>query len=114
MADADHLLWLDLETTGTDETKDSIIEIGCILTTPDLRDKEPTATFQRIISPSDEALGRLLRNGIVREMHEANGLLDDLLVPVPGRTTADLPPRLGQEPALSPDVDWDALGGDDA
>lgn len=68
-----HLLWLDLETTGTDETKDSIIEIGCVLTDADLNE---IGTFTMYVEPTDEALGRLLRNEVVREMHAANGLLD--------------------------------------
>jgi oligoribonuclease len=68
----DILLWLDLETTGTDEAKDSIIEIAVIPTTPDLDQVgEWTAT--------DEGLGRLLRTPVVRAMHEANGLLAELL-----------------------------------
>ena len=32
----DKLLWLDLETTGSDEANDCIIEVGCVLTTHDL------------------------------------------------------------------------------
>jgi oligoribonuclease len=74
----DHLLWLDLETTGTDETKDSIIEIGCVLTDIDLEVKGEYVSFVR---PTDEALGRLLRNDVVREMHTVNGLLADLIAP---------------------------------
>lgn len=72
----DHLLWLDLETTGTDEAKDSIIEIGCILTTPDLTAIDEFATP---VLPTDEALGRMMRTPVVREMHEANGLLELVL-----------------------------------
>lgn len=71
-----HLLWLDLETTGTDESKDSIIEIGCVLTDADLNE---VSDFTMYVEPTDEALGRLLRNDIVREMHKANGLLDRVL-----------------------------------
>ena len=73
----DFLLWLDLETTGSDESKDSIIEVGAILTTPDLDD---VAEYQSIVLPTDEALGRLLRNPVVKDMHRANGLLDQLLM----------------------------------
>jgi len=71
----DHLLWLDLETTGTDETKDSIIEIGVIPTTTDL---EILGEWVEIVWPTDEALGRLLRNDVVHAMHEGNGLLWEL------------------------------------
>ena len=72
----EHLLWLDLETTGSDESKDCIIEVGAILTTEDLH---IIAELQWVLSPTDEALGRLLRNDVVREMHTANGLLDHVL-----------------------------------
>jgi oligoribonuclease len=74
MAD-DLLLWLDLETTGADESKDSIIEIGCVLTTTDL---VHIAESSWLVEPTDEALGRLLRNDIVRRMHETNGLLHEI------------------------------------
>ena len=77
MAD-DLLLWLDLETTGTDEEHDCILEIGCVLTTTDLRE---LGHFQQIVQPSDEALGRLLRNNVVRGMHDGNGLLDLIVNP---------------------------------
>lgn len=72
----DMLLWLDLETTGSDETKDCIIEIGCVLTTADL---EPVAEFTSVVQPNAEGLGRMMLNPIVRDMHKANGLLDAVL-----------------------------------
>lgn len=46
---ADHLLWLDLETTGSDEAHDSIIEVGCALTTTDLVE---IAAFSEIVTLS--------------------------------------------------------------
>lgn len=75
MTATDLLLWLDLETTGTDETKDSIIEIGAITTT----DLAWIAEWSQVVHPTDQGLGRLLRTPAVRAMHEANGLLDLLL-----------------------------------
>lgn len=78
--DDDLWLWLDLETTGSDPERDSIIEIGCILTTPNL-EEPPDATwayFQSPVRPTDEALGRLYHNPTVRKMHEDNGLLPSL------------------------------------
>lgn len=72
----DLLLWLDLETTGGDETKDSIIEIGCILTTQKL---EPIAPFESLVTPEAEGLGRLMMDPVVRPMHENNGLLAEIL-----------------------------------
>ena len=80
---SDHLLlWLDLETTGTDETRDSIIEIGCILTTEAL---DMLGEYESLVLPTDEALGRLLRNPVVKDMHRANGLLDQMLMLESGR-----------------------------
>lgn len=76
-AATDYLLWLDLETTGSDESKDSIIEVGCILTTPDLVEVDEGRSW--VVVPTDEALGRMLRNGTVRAMHEKNGLLQEVL-----------------------------------
>jgi oligoribonuclease len=73
----DHLLWLDLETTGSSEKDgDEIIEIGCVLTTHDLYD---LGSFTSVVKPGPLALGRMMQNQIVREMHEKNGLLPKVL-----------------------------------
>lgn len=71
----DHLLWIDLETTGSDVDKDCIIEIGAILTTTDL---EVLGEWQCVVRPSAEGLGRLVQSPVVREMHERNDLLRTL------------------------------------
>lgn len=78
----DKLLWLDLETTGSDERYDCIIEIGCVLTNSNLSplyddEEEPSASW--VVCPTDEGLGRMLRNDVVRTMHEENGLLQEVL-----------------------------------
>lgn len=70
------LLWVDLETTGSNEDKDCIIEVGAILTTTDLEAKE---TWNHVITPTPLGLGRLMQNGVVRPMHEKNGLLADIV-----------------------------------
>src|SRR4051812_10486117 len=72
---ADTLLWLDLETTGLDESADSIIEVGCILTTTDLHD---LGEFSAVLTPAAEGYGRMMLNDTVRTMHETNGLLASL------------------------------------
>lgn len=72
----DLLMWLDLETTGTDHVEDQIIEIGAIFTTPDL---DELGSFQRTVRASAEALGRLMLNPEVRKMHSDSGLLDEVL-----------------------------------
>jgi oligoribonuclease len=71
-----HLLWLDLETTGSSKTEDDIIEVGCALTTPDL--ETIVDTFTDVASPSDYAYLRLMSNDDVHDMHESNGLLEIL------------------------------------
>jgi oligoribonuclease len=70
-----HLLWIDLETTGLETLGggDEIIEIGCILTTEDLR---VLGEFEAVVKPSDSAMARLAANQFVVDMHTANGLLD--------------------------------------
>jgi oligoribonuclease len=70
------LLWLDLETSGSDVDKDCIIEVGCVLTTWDL---EEMGEFQSLVAPTPEGLGRMMMNDVVRNMHEKNGLLQELL-----------------------------------
>lgn len=74
-------LWLDLETTGNDVEKDEIIEIGAVLTDHnfDRFDYRATRDFSIVIEPSEYALGRMMKNPIVRNMHVDNGLLDECL-----------------------------------
>jgi oligoribonuclease len=72
-----NLLWLDLETTGVDEDKDSIIEIGCVLTSG-LPGLVVLGEYVEHVRPTDQALGRLLRNDIVATMHTENGLLNEI------------------------------------
>jgi oligoribonuclease len=71
-SDAKAILWVDLETTGTDETEDDIIEVGAILTDFDL---EVIRMFSAVSRPSAHAYTRMMENKVVREMHTANGLL---------------------------------------
>jgi oligoribonuclease len=62
-------VWLDLEMTGLDPDESAIIEIGVIITGPDL---VPKAEIERVIWQPDEVLARM--EPIVREMHSRNGL----------------------------------------
>jgi oligoribonuclease len=76
----DHLVWLDLETTGSSEDKgDEIIEIGCILTNTHL---DEISRFTSVVQPTALGLGRLMENKVVWDMHEQNGLLNDVLYAV--------------------------------
>jgi oligoribonuclease len=65
------LVWLDLEMTGLDPESCAIIEVGVIITGPDL---QPIAELERVIWQPEEALARM--EPVVREMHTRNGLIE--------------------------------------
>lgn len=65
------LVWCDLEMTGLDPDANAIIEMGLIVTGPDLKAIE---TFQRTIWQPPEVLARM--EPFVRDMHTKNGLLE--------------------------------------
>lgn len=69
------LLWVDLETTGSDKEADEIIEIGAIVTDFDYVE---AGRYHAVCLPSDVGLARLRNNPVVLKMHTANGLLADL------------------------------------
>src|SRR5689334_9002285 len=62
-------IWLDLEMTGLDPDESAIIEIGIIITGPDL---VPKAELERVIWQPDEVLARM--EPVVKDMHTRNGL----------------------------------------
>lgn len=71
------LVWIDLETTGADEKHDAIIELGAIMTDFDFNQiGEEFSAFSRC---NYEAMGRLMYNDVVRQMHMQNGLLSDII-----------------------------------
>lgn len=72
MSEPQYMLWYDLETTGTDEQRDDIVEIGCILT--DLTGRA-LSSYESVIRPTDGGYARLMENPVVREMHLKNDLL---------------------------------------
>lgn len=75
----DLVLFLDLETTGSDKEHDEIIEIG-ISALDMTKDGYPErASFTSIIVPSDAAFLRMMNKKVVREMHTKNGLLDEIV-----------------------------------
>lgn len=74
----DMILFLDLETTGVDEDRDDIIEVGLSMVSTEEGYPE-IGHFNRVIFPSDGAFLRLMDKKVVREMHEANGLLAEIL-----------------------------------
>lgn len=67
------LLWTDLETTGTDENRDTILEIATIITTPDLVEIDRyTTVIQQKAGWTDRM------SPVVYEMHRANGLIREI------------------------------------
>jgi oligoribonuclease len=64
-------VWLDLEMTGLDPKTCVIVEIGVIITGPDL---VPIAEIAHAVWQPDEALARM--EPFVRDMHTKNGLLE--------------------------------------
>lgn len=71
MAANTRFVWLDLEMTGLDPERCAIIELGILITGPDL---EPIAEIERVVWQPDDVLARM--EPFVREMHTRNGLLD--------------------------------------
>lgn len=76
MSEATHLLWVDLETTGTAERLDPILEVGWILT-PAAAPWDTLDEGEITLALTDQADERLRENDYVRQMHEASGLLAD-------------------------------------
>lgn len=74
MSGPQYLLWIDLETTGTDLAQDRILEIGAIVTDFDLNEQEHYHGIVRLAPDEPDAL---IADPVVRDMHTRNGLLDD-------------------------------------
>src|SRR5215475_603775 len=70
----DRLVWIDCEMTGLDLKRDALIEIACLVTdgSLDLLDEG----IDLVIKPPPEALDQM--EDVVREMHTASGLLNEL------------------------------------
>lgn len=85
----DYLLWLDLETTGSEvDGDDCIIEIGCVLTDWELNDILYTPgvgvgmgtpwEFSKLVDPTQGGIVSLFFNKVVWNMHTRNGLIEEL------------------------------------
>jgi oligoribonuclease len=70
-----YMLWLDLETTGTDERHDEIIEVGVALTDRDLNiiEERTWVCFPESTTPL------FLMDDVVIDMHVKSGLIGDVL-----------------------------------
>src|SRR6516225_1240258 len=70
----DRLVWIDCEMTGLNLERDALIEIACLVTdgSLDVLDKG----IDLVIKPPPESLDQM--EDVVREMHTASGLLNEL------------------------------------
>lgn len=68
-----NIAWLDLETTGTDEHDGSIVEVGAIITDPDLHEIE---SLSFLVQPDPKHWHGM--NHVVRGMHLRSGLAADI------------------------------------
>jgi oligoribonuclease len=70
----DRLVWIDCEMTGLDLANDALVEIACVVTDGQLSELDDGIDL--IIKPPAEALDHMPE--LVREMHTASGLLNEL------------------------------------
>ncbi len=71
---SDRLVWIDCEMTGLDLTRDALVEVAVLVT--DFELNVLGDGIDLVIRPPDEALVHM--PAVVREMHTASGLLDEL------------------------------------
>lgn len=69
----DKLLWVDLEMTGLEPTKDRIIEVAALVTDWDFKE---LGSFEAVVKQSPEALENM--NDFGKIHHKASGLLDKI------------------------------------
>ena len=70
----DRLVWIDCEMTGLDLEQDALIEIACLVTDGELNILDEGIDV--IIKPPPEAVDAMTQ--VVRDMHTASGLLNEL------------------------------------
>jgi oligoribonuclease len=76
---ADRIVWIDCEMTGLDLQRDALIEVAVLVTDSELNLLGEGVDV--VIACPDEALATM--PDVVREMHTASGLLDELAHGVP-------------------------------
>lgn len=83
-----HLAWLDLETTGTDEHSDDVIEVGIVLTDAKLH---VIADGTWKVAPQGRTVDAAFAaaSPVVQRMHNRNGLWSDLAKSALTREQAD-------------------------
>jgi len=73
---SENMAWLDIETTGLEPERDEILEVGIVITTPDL---EIVAEISQVVGyPSFVIRDALGDNEFVKEMHTKSGLLAEV------------------------------------
>jgi oligoribonuclease len=82
----DRLVWIDCEMTGLDIERDALVEIACLVTDGELNLLDEGVDL--IIKPPAESLETM--PDVVREMHTASGLLDELLGGISVNEAAEL------------------------
>ncbi|HLV56270.1 MAG TPA: oligoribonuclease [Actinotalea caeni] len=70
----DAIVWVDCEMTGLDLTKDALVEIAVVVTDSEL--KPLGGGIDLVIAPPPGVVDTMLP--VVREMHTASGLIDEL------------------------------------
>ncbi len=75
----DRLVWIDCEMTGLDLQRDALVEIACLITDGELNMLDEGIDL--VIKPPPEAAAQM--SDVVRDMHTASGLLEELAGGVP-------------------------------
>jgi oligoribonuclease len=70
----DRLVWIDCEMTGLDIERDALVEIACLVTDGELALLDDGVDL--VIKPPAEAVDQMV--DVVREMHTASGLIEEL------------------------------------
>ena len=94
------LLWVDLEMTGLEPTKDRILEVAALITDWDFKE---LGSFEAVIKQSPEDLEQ--SNEWARAQHKASGLLDKVESGLPeheaeGEVCKLVDKHFGSDPAL--------------
>ena len=70
----DRIVWIDCEMTGLDLVSDALVEVACVVTDAELHELD--AGVSVVIRPPDLAFAAM--PDIVREMHVASRLIDEI------------------------------------
>ena len=70
----DAIVWIDFEMTGLDLSKDAVVEVACLITDSELNEQDEGLSL--VVTTDESKLASMVE--IVREMHKASGLLDQI------------------------------------